>query len=455
MFLGVHAVNPVNGEHDPGLRRALRADGVRHGRDHGGARARPARLRVRAPARPAGAGRDPARAARTRSTPATMTEALPHDGVMVNSGPFDGEPSPGLDREGDRLARDRGSGAGRGELPACGTGCSAASGTGARRSRSSTAPPAARSPCPTTSCPSCCPTTPISSWVGSRRWLATPHGSTSPVPSCGGEADARHRHDGHVRRFELVLLPVLLTRRTRTVPFRREDVDRWMPVGQYTGGVEHAILHLLYSRFFTKVLYDLDMVGFTEPFPKLMNQGQVIYDGASMSKSKGNIVEPMPLVERWGADSMRLIMLFAGPFEDDIDWKLIAGEDPDRRPGVHSWLGRVFAVVDDAVATGCGRARDAGAPDPQDDQGRHRGPRAVPVQHRDLEAAGADERDADAPSTRAAERAGAARGAGADAGAVRALRRRRAVARGAGTRGVGAPSRLAGVRPCAGRPTTP
>ena len=108
-------------------------------------------------------------------------------------------------------------------------------------------------------------------------------------------------------------------------PFRREDVDRWMPVGQYTGGVEHAILHLLYTRFFTKVLYDLGSVGFTEPFPRLMNQGQVIYDGASMSKSKGNIVEPMPLVERWGADSMRLVMLFAGPFEDDIDWKVIEG----------------------------------------------------------------------------------------------------------------------------------
>jgi leucyl-tRNA synthetase len=134
--------------------------------------------------------------------------------------------------------------------------------------------------------------------------------------------------------------------------FRVEDVARWMPVSQYTGGVEHAILHLLYSRFLTKVLYDLGLVSFTEPFPKLMNQGQVIYGGASMSKSKGNIVEPMPIVERWGADSMRLMLLFAGPFEDDIDWKLISGDDPDRRPGVHSWLGRVFAAVGEAVARG-------------------------------------------------------------------------------------------------------
>ncbi len=139
--------------------------------------------------------------------------------------------------------------------------------------------------------------------------------------------------------------------------FAPDAVGRWMPVSQYTGGVEHAILHLLYSRFFTKVLYDLGLVGFTEPFPRLMNQGQVIYGGASMSKSKGNIVEPMPLVERWGADSMRLTMLFAGPFEDDIDWKLIAG-DPDKRPGVTAWLGRVHGAVFDAA----GRA-DAAEPE--------------------------------------------------------------------------------------------
>jgi leucyl-tRNA synthetase len=131
-------------------------------------------------------------------------------------------------------------------------------------------------------------------------------------------------------------------------PFRPEDVERWMPVSQYTGGVEHAILHLLYSRFFTKVLFDMGMVSFIEPFPRLMNQGQVIYGGSSMSKSKGNIVEPMPIVERWGADSMRLTMLFAGPFEDDIDWKLIAPE-PERPPGVRSWLGRVWTAVTEAA----------------------------------------------------------------------------------------------------------
>jgi leucyl-tRNA synthetase len=92
----------------------------------------------------------------------------------------------------------------------------------------------------------------------------------------------------------------------------------------------------------------MGLVTFTEPFPRLMNQGQVIYGGASMSKSKGNVVEPMPIVERWGADTMRLTMLFAGPFEDDIDWKLIAPK-PERPPGVRSWLGRVHAVVFEAA----------------------------------------------------------------------------------------------------------
>src|ERR671914_715807 len=97
-------------------------------------------------------------------------------------------------------------------------------------------------------------------------------------------------------------------------PFRQEDVERW-PVSQYTGGIEHAILHLLYARFFTKALHDAGLVPYEEPFPRLMNQGQVIYGGASMSKSKGNIVEPMPLVERGGGDPMRLTMLFASPFQ--------------------------------------------------------------------------------------------------------------------------------------------
>jgi leucyl-tRNA synthetase len=103
-------------------------------------------------------------------------------------------------------------------------------------------------------------------------------------------------------------------------PFDVEQVRRWMPVDQYTGGVEHAILHLLYSRFFTKVLYDLGMVDFTEPFNRLLNQGQVILNGKGMSKSTGNLVDLSQQIDAYGVDAVRLTMIFAGPPEDDIDW---------------------------------------------------------------------------------------------------------------------------------------
>jgi leucyl-tRNA synthetase len=103
-------------------------------------------------------------------------------------------------------------------------------------------------------------------------------------------------------------------------PFDVEQVRKWMPVDQYTGGVEHAILHLLYSRFFTKVLYDMGMVDFTEPFTRLLNQGQVILNGKAMSKSTGNLVDLSHQIDAYGVDAVRLTMIFAGPPEDDIDW---------------------------------------------------------------------------------------------------------------------------------------
>ncbi|HEY6566654.1 MAG TPA: leucine--tRNA ligase [Actinomycetota bacterium] len=348
VFLGVHAVNPVNGEQIPVYAApyvlmgygtgAIMAVPAHDQRDFDFARAHD--LPIRVVVAPDGAG---------EIDPATMTEALSHEGVMVNSGSFDGEASPAsitkvtawLEAEGRGhaevnfrlrdwlLSRQRYWGA----------------------------------PIPIIHCPTCgevavpddqlpveLPADADFQLGGESPLARHPTWKHVTCPTCGAEAvrdtDTMDTFVDSSWYFFRYCSPGY-----DDGPFRREDVDRWMPVSQYTGGVEHAILHLLYARFFTKVLYDLDMVGFTEPFPKLMNQGQVIYGGASMSKSKGNIVEPMPLVERWGADTMRLIMLFAGPFEDDIDWKLISGDDPDRRPGVHSWLGRVFSVVDDAVAT--------------------------------------------------------------------------------------------------------
>ncbi len=103
-------------------------------------------------------------------------------------------------------------------------------------------------------------------------------------------------------------------------PFDPEAVRNWMPAHQYVGGVEHAILHLLYSRFFTKVLHDMGMIDFVEPFTALLNQGQVINAGKAMSKSLGNGVNLGEMLDLYGVDAVRLTMVFAGPPEDDIDW---------------------------------------------------------------------------------------------------------------------------------------
>ncbi|MFM8254611.1 MAG: leucine--tRNA ligase, partial [Actinomycetota bacterium] len=102
--------------------------------------------------------------------------------------------------------------------------------------------------------------------------------------------------------------------------FNDEDVKTWLPVDQYVGGVTHAILHLLYSRFFTKALHDMGLLDFTEPFTRLLNQGMVVMDGSAMSKSRGNLVRLSDELGNHGVDAIRLTMVFAGPPEDDVDW---------------------------------------------------------------------------------------------------------------------------------------
>ncbi len=127
-------------------------------------------------------------------------------------------------------------------------------------------------------------------------------------------------------------------------PFDPEAVREWMPVAQYVGGVEHAILHLLYSRFFTKVLHDLGMVDFVEPFAALMNQGQVINQGKAMSKSLGNGVDLGAELTAYGVDAVRLSMIFSGPPEDDIDWADVSPA------GSVKWLARVVRLGTDVAA---------------------------------------------------------------------------------------------------------
>ncbi len=121
--------------------------------------------------------------------------------------------------------------------------------------------------------------------------------------------------------------------------FERQAADYWMPVDQYIGGIEHAVLHLLYARFYTKVLRDLGLVKVDEPFQALLSQGMVIKDGAKMSKSKGNVVDPDDLIRTFGADTARLFSLFAAPPEKDLDWNDHGVE------GASRFLNRVWRFV--------------------------------------------------------------------------------------------------------------
>jgi leucyl-tRNA synthetase len=363
--LGVHAVNPVNGEQIPVFvapyvlmeygTGAVMGVPAHDQRDFEFARAHD--LPIRVVVQPEGEPRDPA----------TMTEAHDHDGVMVNSGPFDGVRSP--ESIGRVIAWLEEQGKGDGAV------------TFRLRDWLISRQRYWGAPIPIVHCPEhgevAVPDDQLPVLLpddvdfrpGGESPLARHEGFVNTVcPICGEPAkrdtDTMDTFVDSAWYYYRYCSPT-----EASGPFDPAAVERWMPVDQYIGGVEHAILHLLYCRFFTKVLFDMGMVGFTEPMKRMMNQGQVIFGGASMSKSKGNIVEPMPLVERWGADSIRLNILFAGPFEDDIDWKLIA-PDPEKRPGVTTWLGRVFAAV--------GEACERDAPDPEQLQRlTHRTIRAV------------------------------------------------------------------------------
>ena len=124
-------------------------------------------------------------------------------------------------------------------------------------------------------------------------------------------------------------------------PFSKELVNKWMPVDQYIGGVEHAIMHLLYSRFFVKAFKSMGMLDFDEPFKNLLTQGMVLMDGSKMSKSKGNTVSPIEIINKYGADTARLFVLFAAPPERDLDWSEQGVE------GCFRFINRVYRLVDE------------------------------------------------------------------------------------------------------------
>jgi leucyl-tRNA synthetase len=130
------------------------------------------------------------------------------------------------------------------------------------------------------------------------------------------------------------------------LPFAKAESDAWMPVDLYVGGIEHATMHLIYARFFYKVLRDLGLASGPEPFQKLICQGMVLKDGSKMSKSKGNIVDPDEVISKYGADALRLFMIFAAPIEKEIDWTGFEGIE-----GASRFLKRVTRMVEDHGVT--------------------------------------------------------------------------------------------------------
>jgi leucyl-tRNA synthetase len=168
-----------------------------------------------------------------------------------------------------------------------------------------------------------------------------------PCPKCSGparrDADTMDTFVDSSWYYMRYLNPQL-----STAPFDPEEAKKWLPVDQYVGGVTHAILHLLYSRFFTKVMFDMGMVDFVEPFKRLLNQGMVQMDGSAMSKSRGNLVKLSEELDEHGVDAIRLALVFSGPPEDDVDW---ADVSPS---GARKFLARAYRLAGDVSSEpGC------------------------------------------------------------------------------------------------------
>jgi leucyl-tRNA synthetase len=168
-----------------------------------------------------------------------------------------------------------------------------------------------------------------------------------PCPKCSGparrDADTMDTFVDSSWYYMRYLNPQLTT-----APFDPEEAKKWLPVDQYVGGVTHAILHLLYSRFFTKVMFDMGMVDFVEPFKRLLNQGMVQMDGSAMSKSRGNLVKLSDELNEHGVDAIRLALVFSGPPEDDVDW---ADVSPS---GAKKFLARAYRLAGDVTSEpGC------------------------------------------------------------------------------------------------------
>lgn len=266
-----------------------------------------------------------------------MTEAYTTDGVMANSGPFDGTPNRQGIKKVVKYAEERGFGKGvinfrlRDWL------------ISRQRYWGNPIPiiycdKCGAVPVPEDQLPVMLPTDVAFKPTGESPLKYSPDFVSTTCPTCGGaarrETDTMDTFVDSSWYFLRYTSP-----RDQESAWNKDKADRWMNVDQYIGGVEHAILHLLYSRFFTKVFSDLGLVDVQEPFENLLTQGMVLKDGAKMSKSKGNVVSPEEIINRYGADTARLFILFAAPPERDLEWSDRGVE------GSHRFLNRVWRLI--------------------------------------------------------------------------------------------------------------
>jgi leucyl-tRNA synthetase len=342
LFLGTYAANPVNGESIP----VWVADYVLIDYGTGAIMAVPAHdqrdfefaktynLEIRPVIRPVDRDVDPA----------TMTEAYPGEGVMANSGSFDGTPTSESVEKVTRWLTDQGLGRGAKNFRIRDWLIS-------RQRYWGTPIPivfcneCGEVPVPYEDLPVVLPDVVDFNPTGESSPLATAEEWVNvSCPKCGGaarrETDTMDTFVDSSWYFHRYLDP-----HNDELPFDSKKGNAWMPIDQYTGGIEHAVMHLIYARFFQKVMMDMGMVDDPEPFPKLLNHGVVTMGGKRMSKSRGNIVEPAEAFDLYGADALRLYMLFSGPPEAPFDW-------PEE--GVTSigrvtapWLQRVWRLCED------------------------------------------------------------------------------------------------------------
>ncbi|GII87197.1 leucine--tRNA ligase [Sphaerisporangium siamense] len=340
VFLGRHAVNPVNGERIP----VWAADYVLSDYGHGAIMAVPAHdqrdldfaLKFGLPVRVVVETGLP--------DPAETGAATPGEGTLVNSGPLDGLSKVEAIARIVQILQERGTGAAAVNFRLRDWLLSRQRFWG--------------TPIPIIHCPDCgevpVPDDQLPVTLPDLRGEALAPKGVSPLagaadwvevdcPKCGGPArrdtDTMDTFVDSSWYFLRYCSPGY-----EDGPFDVERVRRWGPVDQYVGGVEHAVLHLLYARFFTKVLHDMGMVDFPEPFLRLLNQGQVINQGKAMSKSLGNGVDLGEQIDDFGVDAVRLTMVFAGPPEDDIDWADVSPAASQK------FLARAFRVVAEAGA---------------------------------------------------------------------------------------------------------